>query len=316
MDRRLPHTEISVVIPVYKSASMLPAVVDAIRDVLNREAPASFEIVLVNDASPDESWNVIRQLAAQDGRVKGISLRRNAGQHNAIMAGLSVAGGTYIVLMDDDLQHPPAAIPQLIFELKAGSDVCYTSYIDRQHALWKKIGSAFNDRVASFLLKKPKGLYLSSFKAMRYEIAREMLKYDGPFAYIDALILDVTRSISVVDVKHGARLHGEGNYNLRRSLSLWLKAATSSSVYPLRFATLLGVVISAVSFIGAIWVVINKLIDPSIPAGWSSLMVVTCLVAGIQLVALGIIGEYVGRAFVTINHRPQYVIRESTWFDL
>ena len=172
---------LSIVIPVYRSAPIFPQLVAQIHaEMLKQNLADQFELILVNDASPDNSWQVIRSLADTHSFIKGISLRRNFGQHNAVMAGLNHASGEFIVLMDDDLQHPPEAIGSIVRALAEGYDVCYTNYLNRQHALWKKWGSQFNDWVACRLLNKPKGLYLSSFKGLRKEVVQEVIRYDGP----------------------------------------------------------------------------------------------------------------------------------------
>lgn len=303
---------LSIVVPVYRSATILPLLVEKIQQEM-REANLldSFELVLVNDASPDNSWQVICALAAQYPFVKGITLRRNFGQHNATMAGLNHAVGDIIVVMDDDLQHPPEAINRMIYALNEGYDVCYTCYLNRKHATWKKLGSAFNNWVATHLLGKPKGLYLSSFKAIRKEVVTEIIKYDGPYAYLDGLILDVTRAITTVEIEHQERHEGQGNYNLRRSLSLWLKMATSFSVIPLRFTSLMGLFFSGLGLLLAILLIIQKFTLNLMPIGWSSLIVTILVMGGAQLLALGMIGEYLGRVLLTINSRPQYVIAET-----
>jgi len=203
------HCALSIVVPVYRSATILPLLVEKIQQEMRQaNLLESFELVLVNDASPDNSWQVIRKLATQYQFVKGITLRRNFGQHNATMAGLNYATGDIVVVMDDDLQHPPEAIIRMMAAVNEGYDVCYTRYLNRQHATWKKLGSKFNDWVATHLLGKPKGLYLSSFKAMRKAVVQEVIKYDGPYAYLDGLILDVTRALTAIDIEHQARHDG------------------------------------------------------------------------------------------------------------
>jgi glycosyltransferase involved in cell wall biosynthesis len=304
---------ISVVIPVYRSAPILPKLVEAIERTMSANRPADlYEMVLVNDASPDDSWAVIRKLARTYPGIRGICLRKNAGQHNATMAGLRHATGRSVVIMDDDLQHPPEAITRMVAELDRGYDVCYTRYIDRKHPLWKRLGSHFNDWIATLLLNKPKGLYLSSFKAMRSDVAREIVKYDGPYAYVDGLILDVTRTLTSIDIEHGERYIGEGNYNLVRSISLWLKMATSFSVLPLRMVTFTGFLLATLSGAAIVAVLITKLLYPQTSAGWSSLLATILFVGGAQLMGMGIIGEYLGRAYLRLNGKPQYVIRETT----
>lgn len=305
---------LSIVVPVYGSATMLPALVKRLAAVFDGlDLSGSFELLLINDASPDQSWSVIKALAAQHKFVRGVNLRRNVGQHNATMAGLGLVRGRYVAVMDDDLQHPPEALADLILALESGYDVCYTRYVNRQHAWWKRVGSQFNDRVATILLQKPKGLYLSSFKAMRREIADEVVKYDGPYAYVDGLILDATRSITTIDVEHQSRLEGESQYNLRRLISLWLKMATSFSVLPLRIATYLGFGIAGLSVLMACFVAVIKLLHPEFPPGWASLIATVLFIGGVQTLCIGVVGEYLGRTYLKLNGKRQFVIGSKTW---
>ncbi len=303
---------LSIVVPVYHSALILPKLVDQIyAEMLKEDLAEQFELLLVNDCSDDNSWEIIRSLASTHDFIKGISLRRNFGQHNAIMAGLNYSRGDMVVIMDDDLQHPPCAIGDMIRALSAGYDVCYTRYLNRQHACWKKWGSSFNDWVATRLLNKPKGLYLSSFKAIRKEVVAEIIKYDGPYAYVDGLILDVTRSITTVDIAHQARYEGEGNYNLRRSLALCMGMATSFSILPLRIASYAGILLAVLSFFMLIYIVVMKLTHPELPAGWASLVVAVLFVGGVQTLCMGVIGEYLGRTYLKLNRKPQFVVADT-----
>lgn len=305
---------LSIVIPVYRSARILPSLVDEVEQACtNSGYKGNFELILVCDSSPDDSWQVIEKLARNKGFVRGVCLRRNAGQHNATMAGLGVSKGIYVVIMDDDLQHPPAAIPRLIEALQQGADVCYTKYRNRQHQAWKKLGSKFNDWVATVLLSKPKNLYLSSFKALRREVVLEVTRYQGPFAYVDGLILDVTRNIVSIEIDHQTRHSGEGGYSLRGSISLWLKMATGFSIVPLRLASMMGLLIAFISFFSLVFVVITRLVNPSISVGWPSIISAILFLGGVQLVGIGIIGEYIGRTYLVVNRKPQYVIRATTF---
>jgi len=308
------NLKLSIVIPVYRSQAILPQLVDEIKSVvLGSEFATHYELIFVNDASPDEAWGVILKLAQEHSFVKGINLRKNFGQHSAIMAGLNFAKGEVVVVMDDDLQHPPQQIVNLYQAVRAGSDVCYTRYRKQHHALWKILGSWFNDRIATILLKKPKGLYLSSFKAMNCGVVSEIIKYDGPYAYIDGLILDITRSIRVIEIDHQRRHEGVGNYNLIKSISLWLRMATSFSVFPLRFATFLGFSLTTFSVLMIGFLLIQKLLHPEITAGWTSLMATILFVGGVQTLCIGIVGEYLGRTYLKVNNKPQFCIRETTW---
>ena len=305
---------LSIVVPVYRSAQILPQLVDQIHAEMCKEGwVESFELLLVNDASTDSSWEVIRSLALKYTFIKGISLRRNFGQHNAIMAGLNYVNGDFVILMDDDLQHPPNAIGDMVRALTEGYDVCYTNYLNRQHVIWKKLGSRFNDWVATHLLGKPKGLYLSSFKAIRKEVVEEIVKYDGPYAYIDGLILDVTRFITTIPIEHQARHEGEGNYNLRRSFSLWMKMATSFSVLPLRLASYAGFALAVLSLVMIAFIIVLKILHPEYPRGWTSLIATVLFIGGIQTLCIGMMGEYLGRTYLKLNNKPQFVVGSMTW---
>jgi len=303
--------EISIVVPVYRSEKILPHLAEQVSMAMDAAGLANrFEMVLVNDASPDGSWQVIQALASRHDFVRGICLSRNFGQHNATMAGLNQAQGDIVVIMDDDLQHPPQTIMALVTAIRDGYDVCYTRYMNRQHTFWKKLGSWFNDSAASFLLRKPRGLYLSSFKALHRRVVQEVIRYDGPYAYVDGLILDITNHITSVPIEHQARHEGKGNYNLKRLVSLWLKMATSFSIIPLRIASFTGMILAAVSAILIVGLVVQKLLHPETPAGWTSLVMTVLFVGGLQLLCLGVIGEYLGRAYLKINRKPQFAVRE------
>jgi undecaprenyl-phosphate 4-deoxy-4-formamido-L-arabinose transferase len=311
MDRE--SLKLSLVVPVYRSQNILAHLVAEVGAAMVASGfDGRFELVLVNDSSPDDSWRVIRELAKAHPFIKGISLRKNFGQHSATMAGLNHARGEIVVVMDDDLQHPPAEIRKIVDAIESGYDVCYTRYAGRQHARWKIAGSWFNDRVATAFLDKPKGLYLSSFKAMRREVVQEVVKYDGPYAYLDGLILETTRSITAVEIVHQARLEGQGNYNLKRSVSLWLRMFTGFSIFPLRIATISGFVLAGLSLVVIAVILIKRLQHPEWPAGWASLIAAILFVGGVQTFCVGMLGEYLGRAYLKINGKPQYVVRETT----
>lgn len=302
------NPRLSVVIPVYGSAHILPELARRLEVALAPEYGDGFEVVLVDDCGPGGSWEVIRELAASRPWLRGIALRKNAGQHNAIMAGLHHARGDVIVTMDDDLQHAPSDIPALVRAVEAGHDVCYTRFRHREHALWKRLGSALNDRVARFLIGTPKGVYLSPFKAMRREIRDELVRYTGPHVYLDGQIVTVTSSIATLEVEHHARHLGDSNYSLRRSISLWLRVLTNFSVAPLRVASFVGLVFSITGFLLALYFIVGRLLGKPLPEGWTSLAVIVLIMGGIQLTALGAIGEYVGRVFLNVNRRPQFVV--------
>ncbi|MET3928979.1 glycosyltransferase involved in cell wall biosynthesis [Lysobacter sp. OAE881] len=304
--------ELSVVIPVYGSASIIPALIEQLDSTLDCHVGAGrYEVVLVHDCGPDNAWSVIESLSASRPWLRGVELRKNAGQHNAIMAGLHVSRGKFIVTMDDDLQHAPSDVPRVLGVLKNGTDLCYVQFESRQHALWKRFGSWFNDFVARRLLRKPKGLYLSPFRGMVRDVAREALRYEGPFVYLDGLLLQSTNNIETIVAKHHARSDGRSGYSLRKSISLWLQMATSFSIAPLRMVSFAGVIASALAFLLAGVVLYQKLRTPDMAVGWPSLIITLLFFGGLQLLALGAIGEYTGRILLNINRRPQYVIGKT-----
>ncbi|AWH27962.1 glycosyltransferase family 2 protein [Stenotrophomonas sp. YAU14A_MKIMI4_1] len=310
------NPEISVVIPVYGSASILPSLVQKLEQSLSAVAgPGGFEAVLVHDHGPDNSWEVLKALAADRPWLKGINLRRNAGQHNAVMAGFAHARGRYIITMDDDLQHDPNDIPRIVEALEAGADLVYVRFEARQHALWKRLGSRFNDWVASRLLNKPTGLYLSPFRGIRREVCQTALGYRGPFVYVDGLLLQSTSNFSSITARHHLRQDGKSGYSLRKSIALWMQMATSFSIVPLRFVSLAGIAASGAAFLFALIVVARKLMNPDLAVGWSSLIVAILFMGGLQLLALGAIGEYTGRILLNVNNRPQFVVGERCNLD-
>lgn len=300
---------LSVVIPVYRSEHALPPLVEQLEAVLEA-APGhgNYEVILVCDCSPDRSWEVIEELSGKHRWIRGIRLRMNAGQHNALMAGLAIAGGQTIVTMDDDLQHSPKDIPALIDELHQGRDVVFARFRNRKHSLWKRAGSRFNDIVASYLIQKPRGLYLSPFRAMKASIRDDVLRYKGPYVYLDGLILSTTRNISAVEVGHHGRHSGDSGYSFRKSVSLWMKMATNFSIVPLRLTSLLGLLFAGIGFGFAVLLIAQKFLLDRMPIGWSSLIVATLIIGGVQLLALGMLGEYLGRVLLTLNAKPQYVV--------
>jgi len=300
--------QLSIVVPVYRSAKCLPELARRVQHEVGAHFD-SYELILVNDGSPDESWEVIVQLTREHDFVTGVNLRKNVGQDNAIMAGLNVAKGEVIVIMDDDLQHDPWDISTLHHRLQEGFDVVYARFERKRQALWKNVGSWFNDRVAVVVLGKPKDIYMSPYKAIRREVVDEVIKYGGPYPYVDGLIFTITSNITEVPATHHRRFAGQGNYNLLKSIGVWLKLATGFSVIPLRMVTFLGGFISLFSFLLAFYFVLETLLLKREPSGWPSMIVAVLFIGGVQLVGIGAVGEYIGRIFMTENRRPQFTIK-------
>lgn len=300
--------KISIIIPVYNGAKTIAKLTNAL---INDLKYYKLEIILVNDGSKDNSHEVCVSIFNKYKDIaKYICLAQNFGEHNAVMAGLSCATGDYTVVIDDDFQNPPGEIQKLIDKAVSGRfDVVYSYYGKKYHSGFRNLGSSFNNFVANFLLDKPKNLYLSSFKCMNRFIVRELIKYKGPFPYIDGLILRSTKNIGKALVEHADRKEGRSGYTLKKLIRLWLNMFINFSILPLRVSVFLGFIFLAIGIISSIQTIIEKIINPNIPMGLASILVAILVFGGIQLLILGLIGEYLGKLFLTNNQTPQYVVR-------
>jgi glycosyltransferase involved in cell wall biosynthesis len=309
MNKKKP-TKVSIVIPVYNGEQSIGRLTDELVSVLKELY--NLEIVLVNDNSPDNSETVCEGLFKKyPDIVCFFSLAKNVGEHNAVMAGLNQATGDYMVIMDDDFQNPITEVAKLVnYAAQNDCDVTYTYYRKKKHSFFRNLGSRFNDRVANVMLKKPKNLYLSSFKALNRFIVDEIKKYDLPYPYIDGLILRTTDKIAKVEVEHRERAIGRSGYTFTKLVRLWLNMFTSFSILPLRVSAIMGMIFSLLGLALGVFTVIEKLANPDLPIGYAATIVVISIFAGIQLLSLGMIGEYVGRIFMSFNKKPQYTIRK------
>ena len=303
-----PPIGLSIVVPVYRGADTVGRLVDALA-ALSPEG--GLEVVLVNDGSPDNSAAVCQDIIRRATiPVVYIEHMRNFGEHNAVMTGLRHVRGAYVITMDDDLQNPPEEVVRLYDHARLGQwDVVYTRYAVKQHAGWRNLGSRFANAVADRLLDKPKGLYLSSFRCMSALVVQSVTRYQGPYPYVDGLIMQVTQRIDSIEVRHLPRIEGRSNYNLTRLVRLWLNLATSFSLAPLRLAIFAGVFMALLGTVGAVATIAEALILRDTPSGWASTMTVILLVAGVQSMILGVLGEYVGRTFLSANGKPQGAVR-------
>jgi undecaprenyl-phosphate 4-deoxy-4-formamido-L-arabinose transferase len=299
---------LSIVIPVYRGAATIGRLVDALSAL---HAAGGLEIVLVNDGSPDNSGEVCQELVRRATvPLTYVEHARNYGEHNAVMTGLRVTRGAYVITMDDDLQNPPEEVIRLYDHARLGNwDVVYTRYAIKQHEGWRNLGSRFANSIADRLLDKPKGLYLSSFRCMSALVVQSVTRYQGPYPYVDGLIMQVTQRIDSIEVSHLPRVEGRSNYNLHRLVRLWLNLATSFSLAPLRLAIYAGVVMALLGAAGAVATIAEVLIWRDTPSGWASTMTVLLLVGGVQSMILGVLGEYVGRTFLSANGKPQGTVR-------
>ena len=303
---------ISIIIPVFNSENTIETLVNNITKVL--EDYYQFEVLLINDSSEDDSEKKCKQLVEKYLNVSLFSLSKNVGEHNAIMAGLNKCSGDYAVIMSDDLQHSTNALLELIkygIKEKDNFDVVYTYYDKKQYSFLKNIGSKFNDIAANFLLSKPKHLYLSSFKLINRFLITEIIKYQSPFVYIDGLILEITNKIGRIKIEHNQRIHGKSGYTLMKMLQLWSNMSTGFSIFPLRLSLLMGLTLSFIGFITAIFFSVERIIYDTYPSGFASIFVAITILSGAILVSVGLIGEYVGRVLISLNKKPQFIIRNS-----
>jgi undecaprenyl-phosphate 4-deoxy-4-formamido-L-arabinose transferase len=309
---RPARLDLSIVVPVYRSEDCLEALVATIARELNPHG-LRYEVILVNDGSPDQSWLVVESLCRSNPNVVGVDLRRNFGQDNAILTGLRLARGGAAVVMDDDLQHHPRDIPALLAKLNEGADVVYANFYQRRHALWKRAGSWFNGKVAEWVIDKPPGIYLSPFKIIRNDVVDLVCQYEGPDPYLDGLLFQVTARIDQVDVDHHPRFAGRSNYTFLRSLKVWARLATAFSIRPLRLVTWSGFLFAFLGGLLSLVVVVYRLWRPeefeAAVAGWASLMVTHLVTTGLRMIFLGVLGEYAGRTYMTVSKKPQTAVR-------
>ena len=303
------NLQISVCIPVFNSEKTILRLVEEVKNKLYR---LNLEVILVNDGSKDASEEICIGLADKYDFVKFISLRKNFTYHNAVLCGLTYVTGDYVAIIDDDFQNPPSEILLLIEEAQRGGyDVVYSRYEEKKHHWFRNLGSQFNGMVATWLLGKPKGLYLSSSKLIIKEVVNEIIKYSGPFPYIDGLIFRVTDNIGVKTVKHVDRLEGDSNYTLSKLIAQWMNMFVNFSIKPLRLATFSGLIISTASFIIGMFFIIDKILHPDIILGWTSLIAAILFFSGIQILFLGLLGEYLGKQYLDQNGTPPYVVKKE-----
>lgn len=303
--------KVSFVIPCYASSKTLPAVVEEIDTTMASMQQYTYEIIMVNDYSPDDTFAVIRELCQRKKNRTGISLAKNFGQHAALMAGFHYITGDIVVCLDDDGQTPANEVGKLLAQIENGYDVVYAEYENKQHSAFRNFGSKVNKFMTEYMLDKPKDLYISSYFAARRFIVDNMLEYEHSYPYVIGLVLRATKNITNVSVKHRARLEGESGYSFKKLLALWFNGFTAFSVKPLRLASCTGCLLAALGFAYALYLIIRKLVHPqAILLGWSSTISLLLIIGGIILLVLGIIGEYIGRIYICINRAPQYVVRD------
>lgn len=302
--------KLSFVIPCYRSEKTIGTVVQEIRDTIATRPGTDYEIILVNDCSPDNVWQVIKQLASADNHIKGVCLAKNFGQHGALMAGYGQTTGDYVVSLDDDGQTPASDVFKLVDKLEEGFDVVYACHIIAKQKFFRRLGSFVNRKMAESIIGQPKHLRASSFFIARKFLIDEIVKYRNSFPYIGGLIFRATKKIGSVEIQQRKRIQGESGYTITALLSLWINGFTAFSVKPLRIATYIGLFCAILGLLSGIYVIVQKIMMPDMLLGYASMMATMLFIGGMIMLILGLIGEYVGRIYICINQSPQYVVRE------
>lgn len=306
---------ISIAIPCYRSAKTLPVVVQRIKDTIMKREDCDYQIILVNDNSPDDTFQTILELCRKDKKIVGLDLSRNFGQASAQMAAIQYITGDIAVFMDDDGQHPPEELFKLVDKISEGYDLVYAKFAHKKHSLFKRITSKLNTKMLEAMNRKPKGIALSSFFALSRFSVETLHNYKSPFPSLGGYLLQTTKRIANVDVKHHERLEGKSNYTLKKLLLLWIQGFTNFSIVPLRFASVLGIISAALGFLIGVILIIRKLVEPAIAVGYTSLMAVLLFVGGLIMLMLGLLGEYIGRIFILLSNTPQFLVRNEVNYN-
>ena len=303
--------KLSFVIPCYRSEHTLSEVVGEIHAKMKERPKLTYEVILVNDCSPDNVQSVIDHLCGESpSHVFGVELARNFGQHSAILAGYHFITGDVIYAVDDDGQTPIESMFDLLDKLDEGFDIVWGSYAQKKHSFFRNFGSAVNAWMAEKLVGKPRDLQVTSFRAARRFVIDEILRYEGAYPYLLGLLLRTTRKVANVPVEHRLRKEGRSGYTLSKLFGLWMNGFTAFSVKPLRLATWGGFCCSGLGFLAMLLVVVRKLLNPNVALGYSSLMAVILFIGGLQMMMMGMLGEYIGRIYICQNKAPQFVIRK------
>lgn len=303
--------KLSFVIPCYRSEKTIKTVVDEIVETMNKRPDFDYEIIMVNDGSPDNVWEVIQRISEENSKAIGINLSKNFGQHSALLAGYYFTDGDYVVSLDDDGQTPACDVFKLYEEIEKGFDIVYATYPEVKQNWFRRLGSNFAKKMSDYMFDIKNDIKASSYFIAKRYIIEEMIKYKNPYPYMVGLVLRVTRSFSVVPIEQRKRMVGKSGYNIRSLIKLWVNGFTAFSVKPLEIGIYLGFISAFIGIVFAIVTVIRKLfITPDMAAGWSSTISVILVLGGVILFMLGLIGEYVGRIYICINDSPQYVVKE------
>jgi len=278
-------------------------------NVLSDIANEAYEIVFVDDGSTDDSWMIVSTLASQYPEITAVRLSRNFGQHNALMCAFGQASGDLVITIDDDLQVPPEEIPKLVSEQARGDlDLVYGVYPNKRHTRFRNLGSG----IIQVIYRRTFGIDVkpTSFRLIRREIVDHILSYEKAFTFIDGLLAWYTTRVGSVEVQHLDREHGRTGYSLKRLLVLAMNMVTNFSLAPLQAATLVGIAFSAVALVTGSYFTLKKLVFDIPVTGFTALIVAITAFAGVQLLTIGVLGEYIGRIHINVNRKPQYAISQ------
>ncbi len=301
----------SFIIPCYGSEQTLPLVIDELRAVLSARQVEDHQLILINDGSPDQVWQKIKTMAAADRHIIGIDLARNFGQAKARMAALPYIKGDVAVFLDDDGQHPLYHVFALIEKIENGDDLVFARFSNKKHNPFHRLGSAMNGKLLELNGAKPPGIALSSFFAISHLCIEQLRDYHSPFPSFTGYIMQFTGRVANIDMPHRPRAAGKSGYTARKLFSQWLTGFTNFSIVPLRLASASGGLIAATGFIYGIYLVLRKLFGAHLLSGYTSLMAAILFIGGLMMLTMGLLGEYVGRIYMTVSDMPRYTIRET-----
>ena len=303
--------KVSIVIGLYNSEKTIMDVIREIDLAFSEQKRYEYEMIRVDDYSPDGVYELVKKEARKDKRIHVIHLARNVGQTNAVMEGYRYAQGDYVVEMDDDMQMPAAGILQMISLLEEGNyDVVFARYPEQKESAFRRFGSIVNNKMTEIMLGKPKNIRINSFFVMRKFVKDEMIRYVNNYPYLYGIIFAITKNVANIDVEHRPRTNGKSNYTFKKLLGLWLNGFLNFSVQPLRIAMRIGGIITVVSFIIAIILVIQRIFGSTQSIGWTSTIVTIIFFAGVQLLGIGVLGEYIGRLYLSNSGLPRSPVRE------
>lgn len=304
--------KVSAVIGLYNSEKTIGDVIKELKEAFSESNKYELEMVLVDDHSPDNVYELVKGYAKEDKSIKVIHLAKNSGQTNAVIEGYRHATGEYIIEMDDDLQMPAREAVRMVEHLEENDyDVVFAKYADQKESFGRRLGSKINNKMTQIMLKKPKHIRVNSFYVMRKFVKDEMIKYSNHYPYLYGMIFGITNNVANLDVEHRERAYGKSNYTFRKLVGLWTNGFLNFSVEPLRVATKLGTIIASISFVVAIVLIIQRILYPTKSMGWSSLMVTIIFFSGVQLLGMGLLGEYLGRQYISDSGMSRVSVKEK-----